>query len=288
MNMAYRSLGLVLASWTLFLAGCGGATQPDDAATPVSGVEQPAPAPEFSQLSFEAELRALREAVEANPDDIDVRRRLIIALRESRYAEEALLHAEKVAELRPNKRNLLDLAVAYSSVLREPEAERIYNRLLARAPDSPVALHNLGNIVFKRGETERAVELYERAIAAHPDYLAAHFHLADGLVRAGRFREAYRTYEHVLELEPTNAHEVALFDDALYGMASLDIKMGAYERAGRLLTALLRENPHHEAAYQAYGQVLLQLGREEEAQRAFEAHGRLLEQQPKDPVATGD
>jgi tetratricopeptide (TPR) repeat protein len=283
-------LSVVLA---LFLAGCGGATQPDDAAAPPPGGSEPAsqtvpsigataPARESSRRSEEA-LRALREAVGANPDNIEARRRLAIALHDSGYAQEALPHFEKVAALRPGTmRSLLDLAMAYSSLSRELEAERIYKRLLTWTPDVPVALHNLGHIAFKRGETERAVELYERAIAVHPGYLVAHFHLADALTQVGRYREAYRVYEHVLDLEATHAHEVALFDDALFRMASLDITMGAHERAARLLTALLRENPQHEAAYYAYGQVLLQLGREEEARRAFEAHTRLLERPRRD------
>ena len=306
--MGSRSLSLVLASWTLLLAGCGGAAHPDDAATALSGVEQPVAAPLPGSLEstgqtisppeanapasnhfFEEKLRELREAVEFNPKDIEAHRRLAIALHDSGRAQEALSHAEIVAELRPGMRSLLELAIAYSSVSRDLEAERIYDELLTRAPDFPIALHNLGNIAFKRGETERAVELYGRAIAADPGYLMAHFHLADALTRAGRYREAYRTYERVLGLEPTNAHEFALFDDALYRMASLDIKMGAHERASRLLTALLRENPRHEAAYHAYGQVLLELGRVEESQRAFEAHERLVEQQQSEgPVTTGE
>ena len=192
-------------------------------------------------------------------------------------------------ELRADPRSLLDLALAYNSISRIDDAVATYARLLELTPGNPLALHNLGAIEAKRGEFAKAISFYRQALATDPDYLLAQYHLANALERDGQYKEAYAAFAAVIELEPANATEAALYDDALYRAASLDITMGAHERAAQMLAELLGANPDHESAHYAYGQVLLQLGRIEEAQKEFEEHMRVLsEQHPQSPVAMGN
>lgn len=246
--------------------------------------EKPRPA-----LTPEQRLEQLRSAVEREPENAQAQRALAIALHDAGEREEALPHFEKALELDASPKSLLDLALAYQSLSWLKKAEETYQRLLAIDPAHAIALHNLGNMDLKKGRTEEAIVLYTKAIAAKPGYLLAHFHLADALARAGRYRDSYRTYEKVLELEPTSALELQAMDDALYRMASLDLTMGAPERALQLLSELLQINPEHSQAHYAYGQALLQLGRPEEAQRSFDAHLRLLGRQPpRGPMASGE
>lgn len=251
--------------------------------------------PELSEEEEEepidpAELEALRSAVAANPNDPTEHRRLAIKLYGANLRNEAIPYFERAAELEPDVRALLDLALAYNSVSRIAEAESTYGRLLELSPGNPVALHNLGTMASKRGKVEQAIAYYEQSLASDPTYLMAQYHLANALERAERYEEAYLAFGKVWqEMEPANAKELALFDDSLYRMASLDIKMGAYPRAAEMLAELLRANPDHESAHYAYGQVLLRLGRVDEAQREFETHMRVLsEQHPKSPVAMGE
>lgn len=250
----------------------------------------PAAAPAApSAADVESRLGALRDAVAAAPEDNAARRELAIALHAAGRSEEAIAEFERLATGTADARALLDLAIAYNSVSRIAEAEATYGRLLALDPRHAIALHNLGNIASKRGDNEGAIARYREALDVRPDYLLARFHLAQALQRTDRFEEAYRAFESVIELDPSNPQEVEAFDDALYGMASLDITMGAYERAGSMLAELIRANPEHRAAYYAYGQVLVRLGRSEEAQRAFETHQKLMERQsPTGPMAHGE
>ena len=256
--------------------------------------EAPQSTPAAASKSAEAEqadpqLDRLRATVAADPDNAEARRSLAIALHSALLREEAVGHFEWLAKRDPTPRSLLDLALSYSSVARIEESAATYERLLALVPNHPIALHNLGNLHYKGGEVERSIEYYRRSITAQPDYLLAHFHLGQALELAEQYREAYRTYEKVLELEPTSAEEMTAYDDALYHLASLDITMGAYQRAGGFLEELLKANPEHPSGYYAYGQVLLQLGRAEDAQRAFEAHARVMaKQKPTSPMAHGE
>jgi tetratricopeptide (TPR) repeat protein len=237
----------------------------------------------------EARIEPLRAAVAANPDDAQAQRSLAIVLHEAGEHEQALACFERAAELDPGPRSLLDLALAYQSLAWFTKAADTYDRLLALDPANAIALHNLGNMSLVKGRTEQAIALYTRAIAVRPAYLLAHYHLAQALARAGRQREAYKTYEKVLELEPTSAQELQALDDALFGMASLDLLMGAPERALQLSSALLQLRPEHPQAHYARAQALLQLGRGEEARRALDTHVRLLERQPvRSPMASRD
>jgi tetratricopeptide (TPR) repeat protein len=234
-------------------------------------------------------LDATRAAVAADPENEQLRRKLAIALHGANLREEAVEQFEWLAKKSPTPRSLLDLALGYSSVSRLDEAEATYARLLQLSPNHAIALHNLGNIAYQRGETDTSIELYKKAIAAEPGYLLAHAHLGNAYRQAERYQDAYRAYEVVLELEPKSATELTAYDDALYRLASLDIQMGAYERAAVLLSELLRANPEHPNAYYAYGQVLMHQGKVEQAQKAFAAHQQVqAKRKHTSPMAHGD
>lgn len=243
----------------------------------------------FGGVTSDPRLAELRLAVEQDPGDADARRALAIALHESGRTDEALTQFEWLAEHTPSVRTLLDLALAYGSGTRWDDSEATYRRILEISPNHPVALHNLGNTEWKRGNTDQAIHYYVLAIKAKPDYLLAYAHLGDALTQAERYREAYRAYEGALEFEPKSAAEADAYFDALYNMAALDLKMGEYERAGMLLAELIRADPQHPKAYHAYGQVLLFLGRTDDAQKALAEHQRIQAmQKPSGPMAHGD
>lgn len=239
------------------------------------GCEAPAtdeaPAPQVDRLA------ELEQAVDSAPDDPQALRRLAIALHADNRRDEALPHFERLVEIAPNGRHLLDLALAYTSLSRLDEARATYARLLALEPDNAIAHHNLGNLELRVDAVDAALARYQRALQIDPDYLIAWAHLADALRRAERFQDAYRAYGKVLELEPADAEELAIFDDALYQLAALDLKMGATERAVALLEELLASRPDHNKANYAYGTALMKLGRTAEAQQAFERHMRILD-----------
>lgn len=231
----------------------------------------------------------LIDAVTAAPDDPAARRRLAIALHAAQRRDEALVHFEKLVELQPDGRSLLELALAYASVSRPRDAETTYGRLLALEPNHPIALHNLGNLALGRGDATAATEHYRKALALKPDYLLARGHLGDALKQLGRYEEAYRSYEAVLEMEPANAQELSAFDDALYQMALLDLEMGATQRAAEILSQLVQSVPDHPHAHYAFSRALTALGRLDEARQAMATHMQLMAAQaPSGAVAAGD
>jgi len=239
----------------LLALACGGKSEaPDDARVPPS----------------------LYEAVERNPEDPQAHRALAVALSKAGRMDEALGHLEKVVELEPDTLRLIELGAAYAVVSRPNDAATAFQRALESSPGHPVALHHLGKLAGARGDTEEAISLYRRALESDPDYLIAHFDLAETLRRVGRLEDAYRGYENVLNLEPTSPHELRAFDGALLQLASLDLQMGATERAIKFLRVLTESVPDHPSAHFLLGQALTRLGRTEEARKEFELHERLM------------
>ncbi|HXV75931.1 MAG TPA: tetratricopeptide repeat protein [Candidatus Polarisedimenticolaceae bacterium] len=246
----------------------------------VAGIASAAQAPSLEEL---------RAAVVRDPADENAHRELAIALHDAHRIDEAIAEFEWLARRSPTERSLLDLALAYGSGSRWDDAEATYRRILETSPNHAIVLHNLGNTAWRRGDPETAIEYYVKAIKAKPDYLLAHARLGDALTQAERYRDAYRAYESVLELEPQTAAEADAYYDALYHMAALDLQMGAHERAGMMLAELIRADPDHPKAYYAYGQVLMFMGREEDAQKAFAEHQRIqANQAPSSTAAHGD
>ncbi len=247
-----------------------------------AGPIQPPPAPD------DPELAAIRGAYQQEPTDPRQAGRLAVALFERGRTEEAVVLFEQLARDQPTVGAFLNLARAYTMLSRFPEAEATYRQVLAARPEQPVALHSLGNIALRRGETEEAIDLYARAVAARPDYILGQLHLGDALTEAGLLEEAYESYSAVMRLEPRTPPELEAFDDALYKMARLDIRMGKLDRGAKLLGELLAGNPEHPSGHYAYGQVLMQLGREQEAEQSFARHLALMAaQKPTGGMAMG-
>ena len=264
--------------------GCGGGDAPTPVSPPVEIVEDLRTVEDLTP-----ELDTLRRQVAETPQDAEARRELGRALHTANFKELAAEQFEAIVAIEPTPRALRELALAYTDIGRFDDAAATYARLLEQQPNDPIALHNLGNLAFRRDDFDLAIDYYEQALAHDPQYLLARRHLGDALKSAERYKDAYRAYEQVLAIQPDNASEASGYIDALYQLASLALMMGAYDRAGAFLSEVLQADPNHPAAYYAYGQVLLQLGRPGEAQQAFDRHVALLEQRkPTGPVATGE
>jgi tetratricopeptide (TPR) repeat protein len=220
-------------------------------------------------------LPRLYEAVRLSPDDPEARHDLAVALHQSGRSNEALEQFEKVVELQPEALHLIELGVAYVSVSKADEARAAFERALESSPGHPIALHHLGNLAEARGDPSEAISLYRQAVEHDPSYMIAHFHLAEALRNHGQLEAAYRSYEAVVKLEPTGLPDLETFDAALFQLGSLDLQMGATERAVEFLTLLVESVPDHPTAHLLLARALRRLGREEEARREMEVHERL-------------
>ena len=113
-------------------------------------------------------------------------------------------------------RTAYDLYTRASSLDEDPatfdEAEQLYKRALELDPELAIALTNLGNIRFRRGDEKGAEELYRRALEVDERQPEAHYNLGYVMLERGDPRGAVAYFEKALAADPR-------FADAHFNMA---------------------------------------------------------------------
>jgi len=196
----------------------------------------------------------------------------------------------------------LDLPQAIALALRLHQegrldaAQKIYDYVLALAPEHPDALHFLGVLWHQRGQAPRAVELIRRSIRQSPAVPDWHSNLGNVLLESGQVDEAAAAYETAARLAPQRAdiqnnlgvvrREQKRFDEseAAYRQAiALDAQfVDAHTNLGNLLHGMNRNEaalisycealalkPENVRARQALGMAYYTLGRFEEATKVY-------------------
>jgi Flp pilus assembly protein TadD len=94
------------------------------------------------------------------------------------------------------------LAVILMDSPAKAEAEAMFRRHLEVAPDDPMTLHSLGQLLQGKGNDQDAVALFRRAAAGKPDLIPVFNDLAVSLNRLGQRDEALAVLDHALHADP--------------------------------------------------------------------------------------
>lgn len=173
---------------------------------------------------------AYRRAVEADPEAVEARRNLALAL------------------------------------LRHGDAKAAVEALQAGLAHDPqrVWLHfDLGNAYLAAGEPELAVGAFQRAVELVGDFTDARFNLANTLVSLGRWQEAAEQLEAVLGEQPDNPRARYLAAMALH-------RTGHSQEAAERLAALVAERPTDATAREGLATVLADSHRIARARQVYE------------------
>ncbi|MCP4622049.1 MAG: tetratricopeptide repeat protein [bacterium] len=188
------------------------------------------------------------------------------------------------------------------------EAETLYRRVIAAAPQNLNALHFLGVLCHQQNRNADAADLIERIIAIDPQNADAHNNLGNVLEGLGKFSEAEACYRRAIELRPghdpahnnlgvilmaqrnvaaaLNAYRRAVeldphSADYRYNMGNALRKSGEFEEAATAYQEAVKLNPDHTGARQGLARTLLAAGRRDEAAEVFE---EWLRKEPGNPV----
>lgn len=149
-------------------------------------------------------------------------------------------------------------------------AEELYREAREAEPLDPSPLNNLGALMGLLGRDDEQLALYEEALDIEPHYLDARHNVGDWHVRRGNWERAHAAFTAVLEREPDYVESLRL--DAL-----TLVRLGRGEDGVELLEAALGRRPANAALWVALGGVHDELGRVDEACRAY---ARALELAP--------
>ncbi|HYD66563.1 tetratricopeptide repeat protein [Azospirillum sp.] len=169
-------------------------------------------------------------------------------------------------------------AVRLHGAGRAAEAEALYRRLLAVAPDHVNALNNLGIALRQLGRLEEAIAVYRRVIGLKPDFADPHYNTGVALQKLGRMEAAAQAYARAAELRPGYAQ-------ALSNLGIVLAALGRIERAVEFYREAIRAKPDHWEAYINMGGALDRLGRLAEAEAALR---QALALNPRSPELLGN
>jgi len=87
------------------------------------------------------------------------------------------------------------------------EALKRYTEAQLEAPDSPQLHYNLGNVLFRKGDLEKARDEYRRALAAANPALdpRAVYNMGNTFLSQQQYRDAVSAYQRALKLNPSDA-----------------------------------------------------------------------------------
>lgn len=153
----------------------------------------------------EAEALYLR-AIELNKGLISARLGLIDCLRQRGAIDEAMVYAREVVELRPeDAARLMDAADLMRGMKAFDEAERIYLRVAALLPHSPMPRAALAECARQRGDYATSLFRHQALAQLEPGQIRWRLNVAEDLRVLGRFAEAVEAFRPILEMEPQNA-----------------------------------------------------------------------------------
>jgi protein O-GlcNAc transferase len=126
---------------------------------------------------------------------------------------------------------LLELATERHRRGDLPEARRLYEKVLAEAPDRTVAVFRIGLLELQDGHPEAALTLIERAITAAPNEPRYQFGHGQALAALHRWEEAAAAYRRALHADPHSADAHFALGIALQALGDHASATSAYESA---------------------------------------------------------
>jgi tetratricopeptide (TPR) repeat protein len=193
-----------------------------------------------------------------------------------------------------NHQSALREALAHHQAGRLPQAERIYERILASEPSHVDALHLLGVAAHQSGAHARAVELIAGAVEAAPDNALYLNNLGEAHRALGDWQQAAQCYRRCLIIDPCNAPA----HNNLGLVHAAENRLEAAEASFRAALVLVPDDPEVHANL---GDVLARDGQTADAIACFQralalepglgpVHGRLgqLHLDNHSPVEAGE
>ncbi|MFT3858205.1 MAG: tetratricopeptide repeat protein [Aquabacterium sp.] len=173
----------------------------------------------------------------------------------------------------------IDDALRYAMQLHQADAleaaATIYGRILEVVPDHPDALHLLGMVRHRMGQSDEGVAMIEKAIAQQPDFVGFHNNIGNIYTSRGEVDKALSAYERASALAPEHP-DLHNNLGALYkAQRRFEEAKAAYERA-------LALNAQHINALNNLGLLYAELG---DRSNAISYYVKALELLPGDASA---
>ncbi len=211
--------------------------------------------------NYPGAVRAYQRGLVVEPENVELLNALGFALFQQGKSREAVAALEKALAADPKHwkaHNNMALAAIDLGELELAEAH--YRESLAIEPQ-PAVYNDLGFVLEREGLTEEAEELYRKSLELEPESASAHYNLGARLLRRGEYAAAESHFRAALEVKP-NAQ-------AYGGLGIVLSKQGRADEAIANLHAAIEADPEQPVAYDELGTILIEQGRLEEAESNY-------------------
>jgi tetratricopeptide (TPR) repeat protein len=210
-----------------------------------------------------------RATLARNPDSWVAHHNLASELAARGAANEALPHARRALELKPDfPEGLNNLADDLTRTGRAAEALPLLERALQLQPRYAEAENTLGAALMTLGRAEEGIRHFQRAIALQPRLAQAHYNLGLAHAERGDFAAAIAQFAETVRLRSDHASAELNWGVALAVSNRIAEAQPHFTRA-------LQLDPESAALRQTYGRVLLSTGDSQGAVEQFRAALRL-------------
>jgi tetratricopeptide (TPR) repeat protein len=155
------------------------------------------------------------------------------------------------------------------------EAVALYEKVVARFPESAEAYYNLGVSSLRSGKIEEAIVSLEKAIQLKSDLAEAYFALGECYFNKGESAKAIQTFSRTVEMQANNPKAYYNLGVAYYKIDKTDEAIDAFGKAIEL-------NPNFSSAYYQLGVAQVKKG---DFKKAIELLEQFLRLEPKAPEA---
>lgn len=200
-----------------------------------------------------------RRALELKPDFPEALNNLASALTRAGRANEALPLVARALELQPRYAEAENTTgIALAALGRVEEAIARFQRAIVLQPQLAEAHYNLGFARADRGDFNAAIPHFAETVRLRPDHVEAERDWGVALALTNRWREARPHFERAFQLDPASAALRRSYGMVLFHAGELDAALTQ-------LRAALQLDPRLPGLHGEIAVVLQRLGRVDEA-----------------------
>jgi tetratricopeptide (TPR) repeat protein len=207
---------------------------------------------------------------------------------------QAISHYKKATELAPNYSTAFNiLGYAYRQNEQYADAETAFKKYIELIPNDPNPYDSYAELLLKTGRFDEAIMQYNKALAIDPTFLNSYFGIAAALAYKGKAAEAGAELQKITDKARTDGERrTALFGQMVVAAdaGKLDQALAEVEKQ-YALGQKTNDIPAMAGDLQLKGNILLEMGRYDDAKKAYEEALRIttgdanLSQQLKDNTA---
>jgi len=186
---------------------------------------------------------------------------------------QAITHYKKATELAPNYSTAFNiLGYAYRQNEQYAEAETAFKKYIELIPNDPNPYDSYAELLLKTGRFDEAITQYNKALAIEPNFLNSYFGIAAALTYEGKANDAAAQLQKITEKARTDGERrTALFGQMVVAAdgGHLDQALAEVDKQ-YALGQKTNDVPAMSGDLQLKGNILLEMGRFDDAKKAFE------------------